>query len=563
MINADWSLALAAQMQALDRYTIECLDVPGDLLMESAGRAVVREILPLCNAPGERVLVVCGTGNNGGDGFVVARHLHLLGVAVVVALVGESSKLSSDAQRNFARLAKLGLAVCDWTHATPPRVEDYAVIVDAIFGTGLARAAEGAAAAAIECLNASRPKARVVAIDLPSGLRSDTGQALGKCVTADLTVTLGLPKPGLILEPGASFAGRVKVARIGICDRLPSASPTDAATAAEASVSPQISVWTRASAGARMPARPAYGHKGSFGHLLVVAGSEGKTGAAALASEAAGRTGAGLVTLACPASLNPILERKCTEAMTAPIADGGGGFFVEEALGAVTGLAQARDVVALGPGLGQHPQTVRFVRRFAEASTTPMVIDADGLNALTPEILKQRFDQHKTVTILTPHPGEAGRLLGGLAASVINADRITAARRLADASAAIVVLKGAATVIAEPRSYAEAEHRAARVVINPTGGPYLATGGTGDVLTGMVAALLAQGLCAFEAAALAVYLHGAVADRLAERIGSSGLLAGDLLGVIPEVAETLRGEAAAQKARRWIADDLSISFPEP
>lgn len=563
MSNADWLLALAAQMQALDRYTIECLDIPGDLLMESAGRSVVREILPYCNAPEDRVLVVCGTGNNGGDGFVVARHLHLLGVAVDVALVGDASKFSNDAQRNFARLAKLPLTVHDWTNSTPSRVENYTVVVDAIFGTGLTRAVEDAAAAAIECLNASRPKVRVVAIDLPSGLHADTGQALGPCVTADLTVTMGLPKPGLILEPGASFAGHVKVARIGICDRLPITIPTQSGVATNAVVSPQITVWTRTSAGARMPKRPAHGHKGSFGHVLIVAGSEGKTGAAALAAEAAGRTGTGLVTLACPASLNPILERKCTEAMTAPIVDGGGGFFVEEAFDAVAGLAQTRDVVALGPGLGQHPQTVRFVRRFVETSATPMVIDADGLNALTPEILQQRFDQHKSVTILTPHPGEAGRLLGGLAASVINADRITAAQRLANASSSIVVLKGAATVIAEPLVHAKAQHRAVRVVINPTGGPYLATGGTGDVLTGMVAALLAQGLSAFEAAALAVYLHGAAADRLAAKMGSSGLLAGDLLGVIPEVAEALRSEAATSKTRRWIADDLSISFPEP
>lgn len=552
MIGMDWPLVSAKQMQVLDRYTIECCNVPGALLMESAGRAVVREILPWCSAPEARVLVVCGAGNNGGDGFVVARHLHLLGVAVDVTLVGDLAKIAGDAQSNFLRLAKLGLTVADWGQAPPARVDGYAVIVDAILGTGLARAVEGAAAAAIECINAARPKSRVVAVDLPSGLDADTGQVLGKCVTADLTVTMGLPKPGLILEPGASFAGRVKVARIGICDRLPPDAATDKATFANA-----LSVWTRRSAGARMPARPAHGHKGSFGHVLVVAGSEGKTGAAALAAEAAGRSGAGLVTLACPASLNPILERKCTEAMTAPVADGDGGFLVEDAFAAILELARARDVVALGPGLGQNPQTVRLVRRLAEAIDAPLVIDADGLNALTPEILKRRHEQHKGVTILTPHPGEAGRLLGGVGASEINADRIAAARRLADATGSIVVLKGAATVIAEPQMRDEA-----RVVINPTGGPYLATGGTGDVLTGVVAALLAQGLPALEAAALAVYLHGATADRLAEKIGASGLLAGDLLPVIPEVAEALRNEATSSM-RRWIADELTISFPEP
>ena len=515
-----WRLVGAEAMRALDRHTIETLGVPGELLMESAGRAVAEAVLAE-RAGGARpgpVLVVCGVGNNGGDGFVAARHMALLGVPVRVALVGDARKLRGDAAANWKRLERLGVA----REPARFRTAGVAIVVDALFGTGLDRKIEGAAAAAIRRIAAARPPACVVAVDLPSGLDADTGMAHGSAVEADVTVTLGLPKLGLALEPGRSLAGRILVARIGIADALPSDEERRVGPAAGAEL------WTAAGAARCLPARPAAGHKGSFGHVLVVAGSRGKAGAAALAAEGAARAGAGLVTIACPAGINEILQVKRTETMTAPVADTAEGGLSAGSLTAILALARERDVVALGPGLGREAETQKLVRDLAARVTAPLVIDADGLFGLAGEsaALKAR----KAATILTPHPGEAARLLATTPAA-INADRVGAARRLAEKTASIVVLKGAGTVISGPDG---------RVAVNPTGGPVLGSGGTGDVLTGIVAALLAQGLAPFEAAALAAWLHGWAGDRLAARRGRSGVLAGELAAELPEAVEALR-----------------------
>ncbi len=401
--SAEWPLVDAEGMRRRDRHTIERLGVPGELLMESAGRAVAAAALSM-GARRRGVLVVCGRGNNGGDGLVAARHLHLLGAAVAVVLVGGGEDLGGDAATNLERARAAGVPFGE------PAARSGRVIVDAIFGTGLTRAVEGEAAAAVEHIRRARREdgCRVLAVDLPSGLSADTGQPLGVCVEADVTVTLGLPKLGLALEPGRSLAGRVLVARIGIADEVPGAP-----------LAP--SLWTRAGAGARLPARPAAAHKGSFGHVLVIAGSEGKTGAAALAAEGAGRAGAGLVTLACPASLNDILETKCTEVMTVPVPETSGRGLAPAAEKPLLELAAARDVVALGPGIGTDAQTVALVRALVPALERPLVLDADGLNAIAadPSLLKARGHP----TIVTPHPGEAGRLLG-LRGQEINADRV-------------------------------------------------------------------------------------------------------------------------------------------
>ncbi len=531
MIGDVWPLLSAGSMRALDRHTIEKLGVTGDVLMESAGRSVAERALDLLE-PGGEVLVVCGSGNNGGDGLVVARHLHALGVRARAALLGEPRSYRGDAAANLQRARALGVAL----EGTRWKAPVSGVVVDAIFGTGLAKRVEGPAASAIRRINASRETCRVVAVDLPSGLHADTGQPLGAVVQADATVTIGLPKLGLALEPGRSLAGRVWVARIGIADSAPG-------TAADAEL------WTRAAAGARLPARPADGHKGGFGHVLVVAGSEGKTGAAALAAEGAGRMGAGLVTVACPAGLNDVLEVKCTEAMTVPLPDTAERGLAASAEESILALAATRDAVGLGPGLGRSEDTVQLVRAVAKRLEQPLVIDADGLFAFAaePAILKAR----RGVTILTPHPGEAARLLSSSAAEV-NRDRVGAARELAAQTGAVVLLKGAATVAAaEPR-----------IVINPTGGPALASGGTGDVLLGMVTALLGQGLEPLEAAATAAYVHGYAADRIASRWGSSGLLAGDLARELPAATSALR-EAARAAAPGPLGSSLAVPFPEP
>ncbi len=538
-----WRLVDGQGMRARDHHTIETLGVSGELLMESAGRAVAGEALAL-GAARRGVLVVCGAGNNGGDGLVAARHLHLLGVRVRVALLGRAADLHGDAAGNLARARAVGVPFS----AAEAAAGDGEIVVDAIFGTGLSRAVEGDAARAIDRIRSARRAAgaRVLAVDLPSGLSADTGQALGVCVEADVTITLGLPKVGLALEPGRTLAGRIRVARIGIADDAPGAG-----TAAL--------LWTRAGASAQLPPRPPAGHKGSFGHVLVVAGSEGKTGAAALAALGAGRAGAGLVTIACPSSLNDILETKCTEAMTVPVAETEGRSLAAAAEKALLALAEARDVVALGPGIGTDAETVALVRALAPALARPLVLDADGLNALASDPSRLKARRHPT--IVTPHPGEAARLLGREVRE-INADRLGVASAVSERTGAVVVLKGAATVTAAPDG---------RVIVNPTGGPILASGGTGDVLTGVIAGLLAQGLPPFEAAALGAYLHGLAADRLAERLGPAGGLAEDVAAMIPVAMERLRRRRAGRARRTGEgtesadgdARSLTLPFPEP
>jgi NAD(P)H-hydrate epimerase len=528
--RVSWPLVRAETMRALDRHTIETLGVAGEVLMENAGRAATEIVLEELPAGGE-VLVVCGAGNNGGDGFVVARQLALLGVPVRAALLGQASSLRGDAAANHRRALAVGVAVEGPRWRAPRR----GVIVDAIFGTGLARDVAKEPAASVRRINkARRAGVRVVAVDLPSGLCADTGRVLGVAVQADATVTFELPKLGLALEPGRSHAGRVVVASVGIAEEAPG-------------VEHEAELWTRAGAGARLPARPAAGHKGSFGHVLVVAGSEGKTGAAALAAAGAGRVGAGLVTVACPAGLNDILEVKCTEAMTVALPDTPERAFAASAEDAVVELAAERDAVGLGPGVGRAEETLKLVRAVAVRIEKPLAIDADGLRAFAeePALLRSR----PAPTVLTPHPGEAAALIGGGPAE-LNRDRPGAARRLAEATGCTVVLKGAATVVATPQG---------RIFVNPTGGPALASGGTGDVLLGMLAGLLAQGQAAEEAAVVAAFLHGFAADRISESSGPAGLLAEDLAQELPAAAQALREAAATPVAGPLLA----TAFPEP
>jgi len=526
MLGLTWPLVSAAEMRALDRHTIETLGVPSALLMELAGAAVAceTEALRSNDAP---VWVFCGAGSNGGDGLVAARLLQLRGVPVKIVAIEDPASWRGDAAANWKRAHAAGVPLA----GARARPEPGAVLVDAIFGTGLSRDVEGAAAAAIRRLREARPACRVVAVDLPSGLDADTGQPRGDAVAADVTVTIGLPKLALALEPGRSLAGRVVVARIGIADEAPG-------------VAARAELWTRAAAAQRLPARPRDGHKGRFGHVLVVAGSEGKTGAATLAALGAARAGAGLVTIAHPAGL--VLAGAAAELMTAPVPAAAGGSFGRAAEKAVLELAAARDVVALGPGVGRGEETRAFVRRTSRELANPLVLDADGLVAFAEALGELRA--RRAATVLTPHPGEAALLLGSSPAEV-NRDRLAAARRLAAESGACVALKGAATVIAGPDGYA---------TVNPTGGPALSAGGTGDVLTGVIAGLLAQGVAPRDAAALGVYLHGAAADRLAAGRGDAGLLASEVAGALPDALRTL---GVAHGGAIGTADRLA--FPEP
>ncbi|MCP5067550.1 MAG: NAD(P)H-hydrate dehydratase [bacterium] len=527
MTLARWPLLTADEMRALDRHTIEELGVAGELLMECAGQLVARRAEAMLAAGGQ-VWILCGAGNNGGDGWVAGRHLHARGVPVQIVPATPPGELRGDAAANAARAERVGVPTGARLRAQPGDV-----IVDALFGTGLRRPVRGDAARWIRKLSQRPSGVRVLAVDLPSGLNADTGQVLGAAVEADATLTLGLPKLGLALEPGRSHAGEIHLGRIGILDEAPQ-------------VHPQAELWTRRAVGRVLPARPVAGHKGTFGHALVVAGSEGMTGAAALAAHAAGRTGAGLVTVACPSSLHPILEVKCTEAMTAPVPETSEHALALAAEKAVLELAASRDAVVLGPGVGRSGETLDLVRRLAERLDVPLILDADGLLAFRDQldVLKAR----QAVTIVTPHPGEAAALLDRTTAEVL-ADRPGAARELAGASGAIVVLKGAGTVTAEASG---------RLAVNATGGPALGTGGTGDVLAGVVGGLIVQGLSAFEAGVAGPAIHGAAGDLFSERRGDVGLLAGDLVELLPEGLATYR--EAAREAEP--AGDV-LGFPEP
>lgn len=538
ILDGAWPLVSAAEMRALDRHTIESLDVPAELLMECAGQAVAAQALRLraALAPEAPLVVACGVGGNGGDGLVAARRLHMEGAPVRIWPLAPR-RFRGAAAANWRRAQAAGVPV-----ARAPSLTG-ALVVDALFGAGLSRAVEGAEAAAIRRIRAARergPGCRVLSVDLPSGLDADTGQPLGIAVAADCTLTLGLPKLGLALPPGRGLAGRVRVARIGIADAAP-----DCAPGAE--------LWTRRAAAARLPPRPADSHKGSFGHVLVVAGSRGKSGAAALAAAGAARIGAGLVTIACPESAHAAIAAHSAEAMSAALPETPAGALSLAAEREILALAAALSprggrgglAVVLGPGLSREPQSLELARRLALRLRAPLVLDADAAVAFAGAL--PSLAARRAPCVLTPHPGEAAALLGVTAAQ-INRDRVGAARSLAGQSGAVALLKGAATVAAAPGR---------RSVVNPTGGPLLAAGGSGDVLAGVVGGLLAQGLDALEAAALAAYVHGAAADRLAARRGSAGTLAGELAAALPETLHALaQGEARAE------AFDV-IAFPEP
>ena len=504
-----WPCPTGAEMRALDSRAIEGLGIPARTLMETAGREVAAALLE--RFPGvKRPLVVCGAGNNGGDGYVIARVLRDRDDRIhpVVLALGDRERHSEEARANLDLLSECDVEVVPLRDLKP--LEDWLprsdLIVDAVFGVGLARPVEGHIAGVLSALWSS--DLPVVAVDLPSGLSSETGAALGPDPRADLIVTLGLPKLGLALRPDLC---EIRVADIG----LPAAEAIGQY------------VLTDAAAARRLPVRIAAGHKGSFGHVLVVAGSPGKTGAAILATSGALRAGAGLVTLAAPESLNPIYETRLVEAMTLPLPGERIGDGPPRELHAA---ASERDSLVIGPGLGTEPVTVDAVAGLLDALECPAVVDADGLNAYAgrPEDLRGPGPR-----VLTPHPGEAAKLLGR---PVL--DRVADAREIARRSGAVTVLKGARSVIAAPDD--------GPVWINPTGGPGLASGGTGDVLAGVIGALLAQGLTPLDAAAVGAYLHG----RAGEQGGPVGGLASEVARRIPAVWNGLESARDLPRALR-------------
>ncbi len=505
-------------MRAADRAAIRS-GVAGITLMENAAAALAADLLAAWPRA-RRAAVVCGPGNNGGDGLAAARLLSDEGVGVSVFTLQDPERYHGDAAENAARaracgLALLSLAVrASWRELSAALAESD-VVVDALFGTGLSRALTGAAARAVRAVNASgRP---VIAADLPSGLSADDPRLLGPAVRAQRTVAFAAAKVCHVLAPARDLCGRVVVRDIGI-DR-------------EALRRRGRLLWITEAAdvAAALPPRRADSHKGDYGRLAIVAGSRGKAGAAALAARGALRGGAGLVTVFCPASVEPAVVGALPETMTRPLPDRGGELGPEAAQALSDALGDF-DAAAVGPGLGVSPAAREAVRALLR-SPLPVVCDADALNAFAGDA---GAFARRPPTVLTPHPGEAARLLR-LSTRRIQADRLAAATKLAGQSRAVVLLKGSGTLIARPRG---------PVAVNPTGTPLMSTAGAGDVLTGVLGALLAGGLEPWIAAMAAAYLHGAAGERLAETLGDAGLLASELADAIPLVRRGLAGAAA-------------------
>jgi NAD(P)H-hydrate epimerase len=515
-------LATAEAMRRADRRASEQYGVPSLLLMENAGRGAADVIERVFGpARGRRIAVVCGKGNNGGDGFVAARHLAGRGARVEVWLVARAPDIRGDAATNLAAISRGGLPLVEMAEPAGPAglealrrgLREAELVVDALLGTGVTGPATGLVAEAIAAVNeAERP---VCALDLPSGLDADTGRLAGPVVRARCTVTFGLPKLGLYLPPGAAQAGRVELVDLGV----PRAWLEEGL---------RIGLVEAADVGAVLPARPPDAHKGRYGHLLVVAGSVGKTGAAVLACLGALRAGTGLVTAALPATQQPVVAARLAEAMTEPLPESAAQSLSAKALDRLLELAGRMDAVAVGPGAGLEAETQGMLRELILTAERPMVVDADALTALVGHL--PRIRDARGPRLLTPHPGEAARLLGATIAEV-QADRVASAQALVDESGAWVALKGAHTVVAGPQG---------EVSLNPTGNPGMASGGTGDVLTGVTGGLLAQGLAPEAALRAAVYLHGLAGDLAAEMRGDAGLIAGDVADALPAALRRLR-----------------------
>ncbi|MEK7237407.1 MAG: NAD(P)H-hydrate dehydratase [Nitrospirota bacterium] len=506
-------IVTGTEMQTLDRRAITEAHVPSAVLMERAGEGIVRHLEEHCGpARGKTITILCGKGNNGGDGLVVARLLHRRRARVHVVLLTPIADLSRDTAAMYRRLVLVAgrAAIVRFRSADQARLllASSDILVDAILGTGLSSEVTGIYREAIDLINgAEKP---VIAVDIPSGLHADTGAILGQAIRATVTVTLGLPKLGLYVGAGIDQAGAIRIVDIGI----PEAYVDD--------IGSRTLLLTSNNIFNSLPERRPSAHKGTFGHAGIIAGSVGKTGAAALAAQAALRVGTGLVTVATPSSVNDVLEAKLLEVMTMPLPETKARTLARSGLDRVLAFIQAHTAIAIGPGLSTHHETVELVQSLMKHLDRPSVLDADALNALTGRA--SLLTECKTPPILTPHPGEMARLEVDATTQSVNADRIGTARRFARERGVFVVLKGARTVIARPDGL---------VAICPTGNPGMATAGTGDILTGMIVGLLAQGVPAWEAACAATYFHGSAGDLAAQQLGQAGMLASDLIAQIP------------------------------
>jgi NAD(P)H-hydrate epimerase len=501
----------AAQMRAVDRRTVE-LGIAGIVLMENAAHRVV-EFLAARFAPlsGQRIVILCGKGNNGGDGMAVARQLHTRfhPSALHIVLLAAPQDLKGDAEANYRMLQACG---CPVLPGIPLEARNATLVVDALLGTGVSGPAAGLMLEGIREINHGFPLAKVVAVDLPSGMPSDSGEPVGECARADCTVTFTAPKLAHALPPNCDRVGELTVASIGSPPELFEEDAAVFLSLIEPGMFRQL-----------LAPRPRSGHKGTFGHVLVVAGSSGKTGAAAMTGLGALRAGAGLVTVASAAGAVPVIASHAPELMTVPLAENDAGTIAAGI--ALDALAEGKTVVAMGPGLGRHPDIDALVARAIKDLKQPLVLDADALTGLANP---WPLAPSPRPLILTPHPGEMSRLTGQSIAE-IQSNRVATARAFATEHAVTLVLKGQRTAIAFPDG---------RVWINPTGTPAMGTGGSGDILTGLIAGLFAQFPDRPDlAVAAAVYLHGLAGEIGARSLGEKCLIATDILKYLPDAME--------------------------
>lgn len=503
----------AEEMQQIDRRAIERFGIPSIVLMENAAIAVVDAIFE--HYPeSERAAIFCGTGSNGGDGLAVARHLENRGVVPTVFLVGDRAKIKGDAATNLAVCERLLIPIyevrdADSLDAALIRASNADVIVDAIFGTGLDRAPSGIYGETIRALN--EVTLPIVAVDLPSGANASSAEPFDPCIRAAVTVTLAAPKICHVFEPAALQCGEVMVADISIPNVAVEEQNVTLAITTPADVRPHIAP------------RLAATHKGTYGHVAIVAGSLGRSGAAVMCARGAIRSGAGLVTVVTDVDAATLVNAGSIESMTFPLVS-----LERKVVPRVVEMLGSKTAALVGPGLRDTEDGYEFVRELVAAIELPLVIDASGLNAFAGRAAE--VNPNGRPRVITPHPGELARLLGSTAKE-INADRIGAARDAAQRCKCVVVLKGHQTLIADPDGH---------VNVNPTGNPGMASGGMGDVLAGMVVAFLGHGLDPFDAAATAVYLHGFAGDLLRDEVGDIGLAAMDLAERIPQAITKLR-----------------------
>ncbi len=517
----------AAQMQRIDRATSERYGVPSLTLMENAGRGIV-EFLSDRFSPLEeqRIAILCGRGNNGGDAMVAARLLRERGVKPRVLLLTDPKNLRGDAAINYERLSASGAPETvenpeAWQRLRPG-LGGTTLLIDGLLGTGLAKPVMGFLLEVVRDINSSFPGARVVAVDLPSGVAADSGELIGESVQADASVTFTAPKVAHVFPPACERVGEWVVKHIG--------TPREAM---EGDPELFLNLTRREDLTWLIKPRKRNAHKGDFGHVLILAGSVGKTGAAAMAAKAALRAGAGLATVATARSALPIIASLGMEFMTEPLPETEAGTISMRALdhGRLDKVVEGKSVVALGPGIGNLPETAQLARAVVNNYDVPLVIDADGLNAYAG--CMESFRAKGRVRVLTPHPGEMARLTGGTTAEILGR-RVEVAREFAREHQVHLVLKGFRTLTAAPDG---------QIWVNPSGNPGMASGGTGDVLTGLIAGLLAQhpSQPVTAVVAAAVYLHGLSGDLAARQVGETSLIAGDLLDALPQAFRTLEG----------------------